>query len=69
MEQVGDVEGQAARLTALLGDESLHARMAAAARNTALTRFCTDLIIPQYEAYYERVCNDSGTRHGRAVSK
>jgi hypothetical protein len=29
--------------------------MAAAARNTAKTRFCTEKIIPQYEAYYDNV--------------
>jgi hypothetical protein len=29
--------------------------MAAAARHTASTRFCTDKIIPQYEAYYNQV--------------
>ncbi len=56
MEAVGDIDAQAARLTELLTDETLHARLSAAARNTAKTRFCADLIIPQYEAYYERVC-------------
>jgi L-malate glycosyltransferase len=53
MERVGDIEGQAARLTELLTNEPLHARVSEAARKTAQTRFCTDLIIPQYEAYYE----------------
>ncbi|MBV9300823.1 MAG: N-acetyl-alpha-D-glucosaminyl L-malate synthase BshA [Acidobacteriaceae bacterium] len=67
-EPVGNIEAQAARLTELLSDDDLHARIAAAARNTAQTRFCTDLIIPQYEAYYEQVCNDSGTRRFQAVS-
>ncbi len=68
MEEVGDIEAQAARLTELLTDEGLHARMSAAARHTAETRFCTDLIIPQYEAYYERVCNSTGTGQASAVS-
>jgi hypothetical protein len=29
--------------------------MAAAARNTASSRFCSEKIIPQYEAYYKQV--------------
>jgi glycosyltransferase involved in cell wall biosynthesis len=56
MEPVGDTDSQAARLIALLTDEALHDRVATAARNTALSRFCTDLIIPKYEAYYKQVC-------------
>lgn len=68
MEPVGDIEAQAKRLTQLLTDERLHAEVSAAARHTAMTRFCTDLIIPQYEAYYERVSSDSGTRRVQAVS-
>ena len=40
----------------LLTDEKLHASVAQAARETALRRFCTDLIIPQYESYYRDVC-------------
>ena len=52
---VGDVEGQAARAVELLTDEGLHGRMATAARHTALTRFCTEKIIPQYVRYYEDV--------------
>ncbi len=57
MEPVGDIDAQAARLTALLTDEALHDRIAGNARQTALSRFCTDLLIPKYEAYYAQVCN------------
>jgi N-acetyl-alpha-D-glucosaminyl L-malate synthase BshA len=57
LEAVGDTEAQASRVIELLTDESLHARMAAAARETALRRFCTSLIIPQYEQYYEEICS------------
>jgi glycosyltransferase involved in cell wall biosynthesis len=56
MEPVGDTDSQAERLIGLLTDSALHERLAQAARLTALTRFCTDLIIPQYEAHYQRVC-------------
>ena len=59
MEPVGDTDKQADRLIALLTDDQLHSTMAAAARETAETRFCTDLIIPQYEAYYRKVCDST----------
>ena len=52
LEQVGDVTAQAARVIALLTNGDLWAEIASAARNTALTRFCTEQIIPQYENYY-----------------
>jgi N-acetyl-alpha-D-glucosaminyl L-malate synthase BshA len=55
LEAVGDVGAQAARVVSLLTDDALHSRMAAAARETALTRFCTEMIIPQYEQYYRDV--------------
>lgn len=59
LEAVGDIEAQARRVIALLTDEDLRRRMAAAARNTAHTRFCASLIIPQYEAYYREVVEGS----------
>jgi L-malate glycosyltransferase len=68
MEAVGDIDLQAARLSELLSDDALHGKIAAAARKTAETRFCTDLIIPRYEAYYERVCGAEGTFERSAVS-
>jgi N-acetyl-alpha-D-glucosaminyl L-malate synthase BshA len=68
MEPVADIDAQAARLTELLTNNALHAKLSAAARLTAETRFCTDLIIPQYEAYYERVCRAQGTFQRSAVS-
>ncbi len=60
MEPVGDTDSQGDKLIALLTDEGLHDRMAAAARATAQARFCTDLIIPRYEAYYKKVCEVAG---------
>lgn len=55
LEEMGDVKAQAMRVLELLADASLHQRMAKAARQTAVTRFCTDKIIPLYETYYEEV--------------
>ena len=61
MEMVGDHAGQAARLISLLTDDALHRKVSQAARHNALTRFCTDLVIPRYEGYYQQVCNGNGT--------
>lgn len=52
---VGNVEAMAARAVGLLQDRELCRRMAEAARRTAVEKFSTDLIIPQYEALYRRV--------------
>jgi N-acetyl-alpha-D-glucosaminyl L-malate synthase BshA len=52
---VGDVDGMAKAAIELLSDGDKYAAMAAAARQTAQTRYCASKIIPQYEAYYERV--------------
>jgi glycosyltransferase involved in cell wall biosynthesis len=53
LEPVGDIAAQAARVVELLADDELHRRMSGAARRTAVERFATSLIIPQYEKYYE----------------
>src|SRR5580658_7315158 len=55
LEAVGDIPRLAARVTALVTDASLQAKMAAAARHAASTRFCSEKIIPQYEAFYKQV--------------
>ena len=52
---VGDTNAQAARVVELLTNDSLYERVSHAARHTAQSRFCTELIIPQYEHYYEEV--------------
>lgn len=57
MEPVGDTNAQAKTLINLLTDDALFARVSAAARHTAETRFCSDLIIPKYESYYSEICN------------
>jgi N-acetyl-alpha-D-glucosaminyl L-malate synthase BshA len=51
----GDIENLAASALRLVTDEALHERMARNARHTAMTRFSTEMIIPQYEAYYKKV--------------
>jgi len=53
--EVGDVETMAARALLLLREPDRRQAMAVAARETAVTRFCSTLIIPQYERYYGQV--------------
>jgi N-acetyl-alpha-D-glucosaminyl L-malate synthase BshA len=50
-----DLDGMADSGVALLTDPALHARIAAAGRQTVLQRYCRDLIVPQYEAFYAEV--------------
>ena len=57
LEEVGDIEAQAARVVTLLTDDALHWKMAKAGRWNAGERFCTDRIIPLYERYYADVMN------------
>src|SRR5262245_40874323 len=57
--EVGDVEGMAAASIRLLSDESKQERLGKRGREIAVSRFRTDMIIPQYEELYERV-----VRHG-----
>ena len=59
LEEVGDTAAQASRVVELLTDRPLYTRMSAAARKTAVDRFSTDLIIPQYEHYYDDILRRS----------
>ena len=47
-----DIEGMAASIVSLVGDEALHARIARAARQVAVERFSVARIVPMYEAAY-----------------
>jgi len=60
LEPVGDISAQARRVVEMLCDDQVHDTMARNARKTATSRFCTDLIIPQYERYYEQVAGGQG---------
>ena len=50
-----DVEGMAQRAIELLADRGRRLAMGAAAANEVRTRYCTDRIVPLYEAAYENV--------------
>jgi N-acetyl-alpha-D-glucosaminyl L-malate synthase BshA len=53
LEPVGAVEAMGARLAALLADPEAAARMGAAGRAKAETKFRPELLVPQYERVYE----------------
>ncbi|MBR42887.1 MAG: N-acetyl-alpha-D-glucosaminyl L-malate synthase BshA [Gemmatimonadetes bacterium] len=52
---VGDVTGMAEAGIRLLEDKDLRERMSSAGLEVAQSRYSTEIVVPQYEAYYERV--------------
>ncbi|HEX5723888.1 MAG TPA: N-acetyl-alpha-D-glucosaminyl L-malate synthase BshA [Longimicrobiaceae bacterium] len=53
--EVGDVEAMGDAAAAILADPVRWQRMSEAARESAVSRYGVDVIIPQYEAYYRRI--------------
>jgi glycosyltransferase involved in cell wall biosynthesis len=53
--EVGDVEKMADDAARLLSDDAARRAMGRRARESALSRYGTDLVIPQYLNFYERV--------------
>jgi N-acetyl-alpha-D-glucosaminyl L-malate synthase BshA len=53
--EVGDITGMVEGALSLLTDPVRLEAMACAGRKTAQAKFCASRIIPQYEAYYEKV--------------
>jgi len=56
---VGDIETMSRYAIDLLTSEDRLKQMSAAAREVALSRFCSDRIIPEYEEFYRRVLERS----------
>jgi glycosyltransferase involved in cell wall biosynthesis len=56
---VGDVEAMSRYAIDLLSSNDRLKEMSAAAREVALSRFCSDRIIPEYEEFYRRVLERS----------
>jgi glycosyltransferase involved in cell wall biosynthesis len=52
---VGDVDKMAADAAGLLADDRLREEMGRRARESAISRYRTDVVIPQYIDFYERV--------------
>jgi N-acetyl-alpha-D-glucosaminyl L-malate synthase BshA len=55
LSEVGDVEKMSADAARLVLDEELRREMGRRARESAVSRYSTDLVIPQYINFYERV--------------
>jgi len=55
LSEVGDVEKMGADATRLLMNEEMRREMGRRARESAISRYSTDLVIPQYINFYERV--------------
>jgi L-malate glycosyltransferase len=60
----GDLEAMAAAGMRLLTDDLLHERIARAGRRVVAERFCTDVVVPRYEATYRGLLE----RMGRVVA-
>ena len=58
---VGDVDKMAADAARLLTDDKLRLEMGRRARESAISRYRTDVVIPQYIEFYEQVIAE---RHG-----
>ena len=56
-----DLDGMAASGVAVLTDEALHKLIARQGRRTVRQRFCADLIVPQYEAFYRELVGEVRT--------
>jgi len=52
----------------LLTDPSLHGRISAAARDRVSERFCSERVVPLYEAYYEHVLERTPVAEKRGLS-
>jgi L-malate glycosyltransferase len=55
-----DLDGMAGSAIALLTDHALHGRTTAAALERVRTLFCTERVVPMYEAYYRQVVGQTG---------
>ncbi len=55
LSKVGDVEKMAADAARLLSDTTLRRKMGKRARESAVERYRTDIVIPKYIEFYERV--------------
>ncbi len=58
LHEPSDLQAMADSGITLLTDPELHARVAAAGRRSVRKRFCRDLIVPQYEAFYAGILGE-----------
>lgn len=58
-----DLEGMAASGRTVLADAALHARIAREAVRTVKSRFCAELVVPRYEAFYAELLQQRNGLH------
>ncbi|MEP6925104.1 MAG: N-acetyl-alpha-D-glucosaminyl L-malate synthase BshA [Pyrinomonadaceae bacterium] len=59
LSEIGNVEKMSADAAFLLQNEELRREMGAKGRESAISRYSTDLVIPKYIEFYEKVLNGS----------
>ncbi|CAN5891248.1 N-acetyl-alpha-D-glucosaminyl L-malate synthase BshA [soil metagenome] len=67
LSEVGDIEKMAEDATRLLADVDLRRNMGRCARELALARYRTDIVIPQYIEFYEKVLATASEGAGSQV--
>ena len=58
LHELDDLDGMADSGVALLTDADLHAAIAGAGRRVVAEKFCADLIVPRYEAFYRELTGE-----------
>jgi N-acetyl-alpha-D-glucosaminyl L-malate synthase BshA len=58
LHDLDDLEGMAVSGVKLLSEPELHAAVAAAGRRVVAEKFCADLIVPRYEAFYTELIGE-----------
>jgi glycosyltransferase involved in cell wall biosynthesis len=64
LSEVGDVEKMANDAAKLLAEPKLRREMGQRARTSAVSRYRTDIVIPRYIEFYERVLGKKGVGVG-----
>jgi L-malate glycosyltransferase len=60
LSEVGDIEKMSADAAQLLKNDAMRREMGRRARQSAVSRYSTDLVIPRYIEFYERILTQSG---------
>ena len=64
LSEVGDIEKMANDAARLLSDEKFRSEMGRRARESAISRYNTDLVIPRYIEFYEKILAKDGVAIG-----
>jgi glycosyltransferase involved in cell wall biosynthesis len=62
LSEVGDVDNMAEDAGRLLSDSELRRKMGKSARESAISRYRTDIVIPKYIEFYEKVLSKAADK-------